>query len=364
MSDLISLFIGRLNIGGAERVAVNLSKGLSNRNYDVEIILLKKEGELLDDIPSDVSITSLEVSRARLAFKPLIKYLFNNRPETIISFMTQANIITAVSNKLAGSPATTILTEHTTLSKKHSITTKRDRLLGKYTYRLSDHIVGVSNGVANDVAQWSNISEDGIETIYNPTIPESFLNKNYNMPDHPWFRDNNTSVILSAGRHVPQKEYSTLIKSFSRLVTDHNVRLILLGDGRLTDDYKNLVKSLGIEDYVLMPGFIKDPYDYMSHADVFVVSSKLEGLSLVIIEALGTGTPVVSTDCPHGPREILDNGKYGKLVPIGDDKEMATEIVNVLNSSTDPEFLKSRASDFTIEAIVKKYVELIENRDL
>ncbi|APW98882.1 glycosyl transferase [Halobiforma lacisalsi AJ5] len=356
----ITIFIGNLAIGGAERVAINLSKGFSDLGYDVDMVLLNRQGKMVEDIPNRVNTVDLGVERARWSLQSLVRYIHSTKPDTIISIMTQANILSIIANKIAGDPAVTLVTEHTTLSKKNSLTAKRDRILAQITYKYADHIVGVSKGTTKDVCKWANLPQTEVKTIYNPVFEKEFIGKDYDQPAHPWFRNENVSTIMSAGRHVEQKDYTTLIKSFAKLPPEHNARLVLLGEGELTEKYKDLADQLGVSEHIWMPGFIKDPFDYMYHSDLFVLSSKIEGLSLVLIEALGTGTPVVSTDCPYGPSEVLDGGTYGTLVPVGDEIALANAISNSLKNSENYARLHERATEFTIERAVQKYEELLK----
>jgi len=355
----VSLFISDLTIGGAERVAVNLAKGFISLDYDVDIVLVHKEGKFLEDVPESVNIIELDVSRIRWCPLALAKYLRKERPKALISFMTGANVMAVLANKLVGSPCKVIVTEHNTQTEKTSKSVRRDILLGKISYRFADNIVGVSSGVVNDVAEWSGIDNKKIYKIYNPSINENFIHKNREKPEHPWFNSPEVPVILGAGRHTEQKNFKILLKGFSMFLSRCDGRLVLLGEGELTDEYIELSETLGISDKVHMPGFVEDPYPYIQHSNVFVLSSKWEGLSLVLIEAMGCGTPVVSTDCPNGPAEVLKNGKYGPLVPVGDPEALSDAIYDVLENPPEKEFLKERAKDFTIDKITKEYEKLI-----
>jgi len=178
--------------------------------------------------------------------------------------------------------------------------------------------------------------------------------------DHQWLDDPNLNVILSAGRHAPQKGFDTLLRAFDRL-DEPNTRLILLGDGDERESLIELATELGIEDRTDFPGFVDNPFSYMAQADLFVLSSWYEGFGNVLIEAMAVGCPIVSTDCPSGPNEILDNGHYGALVPVKNDSAMATSIAECLENPTNPDKLYDRANEFAIEAVVDCYAQLFES---
>lgn len=363
MTDRLALFIGDLSIGGAERVVVNLSKGFTDFGYDVDIVLVRKQGELLDEVPKQVDVVELGVDRMRWCVPLLARYLRKTRPRAIISFMTSANTMALFANQLGGDPSLTIATEHNTQSMKESLKPTIIRSLARFVYPLADHIVGVSRGVSRDVTNWSKADGANVHTIFNPVIEDSFTEREYEVPDHPWYRDDDVDVILSAGRHVEQKDFETLIRAFAELSTTREARLVLAGEGERTHKYREIADELGVSDGVSMPGFVDNIHRYMYHSDVFALSSRWEGLSLVLIEAMGCGTPVVSTDCPSGPAEVLENGKYGPLVSVGSHTELADAIGRTLENPISSNQLRSRAQDFSIESATESYASLLAGDD-
>lgn len=360
MPGRVSLFVGDLSIGGAEQVVVNLSKGLTDFGYEVDIVMVRKRGKLLNDIPESVNIVELSVNRMRWCLPPLASYLNKTQPQAVISFMTGANIMALLANQICGRPAVTIATEHNTQSMKQSPLMRSMRLIARFIYRLADHIIGVSSGVSEDILRWSNLPDDKVKTIYNPVIEQSLINKQYKCPDHPWYIRDDIDVVLGAGRHVEQKNFETLIRAFSKLQIDRKTRLVLVGEGERTEEYQKLAEDLGISEKICMPGFVDSLNRYMAYSDVFALSSKWEGLSLVLIEAMGCGTPVVSTDCPFGPAEVLADGEYGSLVPVGSVNILRSEIQETLDNPMCSKKLRNRAMDFSIETATRDYVELLE----
>ncbi|PSP39470.1 glycosyltransferase [Halobacteriales archaeon QH_7_65_31] len=362
MSTKVTLFIGDLSIGGAERVTVNLANQLAENGYQVEVVVVSRQGELVTDLVSDVQFTVLPADRMRWAVIPLIKHLRSSQPDTVISFLTPANIIMILSVKLSMISPQIIVTEHGKKLNEDSVSTQRDLILAKYLYKYADGIVGVSKGVSQDIINWANVDSNKVFTIYNPAISEELITGDSSIPSQLKPQQNNTKIVLSAGRHVEQKDFQTLIRSFAKLRADYsNLQLIILGEGELTAEYKRLSNELGIQENMILPGFVDDPFQYMRYADVFALSSRWEGLSLVLMEAMACGTPVVSTDCPSGPAEVLKNGEYGELVPVGDSEAMQNALKNTLESPLSAEKLRERARDFSIERSTKQYQKLFNN---
>lgn len=355
----VTLFIGHLFIGGAERVTVNLANQLVENGHQVEVLVVTDDGELADELVPEVKRSVLSVDHMRWAAVPLARHLRRTRPDVLISFMTAANVIAIIATRSAWVSTTVIATEHSTKSEVRDITQKPDLILAKYLYSFADYIVGVSEGVSEDICEWARVSDDKVVTIYNPVISEEEIGTTYKPPSHPWFHDDDIAVVLSVGRHTSQKDYPTLIRSFALLLEEReNVRLMLLGGGELTSEYESLIAELGIEEEVAMPGFVTQPYPYMAHADVFALSSRVEGLSLVLIEAMACGTTVVSTDCPNGPSEVLVDGKYGELVPVGDPDSLKSALTRALLHPTDEGLLRERAGDFSIKKAATEYEQL------
>jgi glycosyltransferase involved in cell wall biosynthesis len=226
-------------------------------------------------------------------------------------------------------------------------------------YPWADGIVSVSKGVGDDVSSVTGLPLERITTIYNPIMVHEILEKSQVPPDHPWFIPNAPPVILGVGRLVPQKDFPCLMKAFRRLRSVRRARLVILGEGRLRGELETLAKTLGISQDVSFTGFTQNPYAFMARASVLALSSAWEGFGNVIGEALACGCPVVSTDCPSGPAEVLKNGAFGTLVPVGNDKALAEAILAVLDKPPEKARLRSRASEFNIDIISKKYLQLL-----
>jgi glycosyltransferase involved in cell wall biosynthesis len=222
----------------------------------------------------------------------------------------------------------------------------------------ADAVVSVSNGVADDLAQCAGVPREDITVIHNGVVTTNVDRLASAEPAHPWFAGE-TPVIVAMGRLVPQKDFKTLLAALASVQDSCCARLLVLGEGPMRAELESLATSLGLADRVAFPGFVDNPWPYLSRADLFVLSSRFEGLPNVIVEALACGTPVVSTNCPHGPFEILDGGRYGVLVPVGDPTALGEAILSALSRSVDREQLKRRGRAFNVESCGAAYRELI-----
>jgi glycosyltransferase involved in cell wall biosynthesis len=202
------------------------------------------------------------------------------------------------------------------------------------------------------------IPRSHIQVIYNPIVTPDLQAKAKAPLEHPWFRSGEPPVILAAGRLTAQKDYSMLIRAFARVRQVRPARLMILGEGEDRPILEELARQLGVEQDVSLPGFVMNPYPYMAHAALFVLSSRWEGLPTVLVEALYCGAPLIATDCPSGPREILRDGQYGQLVPVGDDIFLARAIETTLDSST-PHFSRESWHLFELESVVHQYVSTL-----
>jgi glycosyltransferase involved in cell wall biosynthesis len=226
-------------------------------------------------------------------------------------------------------------------------------------YPQADLVLAVSQGVAEDVSSCTGLSPKGISTIYNPMLITRIKAQSILPVSHPWFDTERIPVILGVGRLVPAKDFSTLLKAFAHVLTKRPAHLLILGEGRERQMLEKLAVELGIASDFLLPGFVSNPYAYMSRPTVFVLSSLLEGLPNALIEALACGCPVVSTNCRSGPKEILDNGTYGSLVPVGNDRALAEAILHTLEYPPSAERLRSRAAEFDIQTIAEQYLRAL-----
>jgi glycosyltransferase involved in cell wall biosynthesis len=351
----VAIILHDVRVGGAERVMLQLAEALSKDGVPVELILAHAEGALLSKIPSSVKIVDLNVNNPLMMLIKVIQYLRVKRPKALISPFEVTSIVAVLAKLLSRVPARIVVRLSVALSKHKRVWFKKllERMAVSLFYRFADAIVAVSQGVANDFTMYSGIPATRIEVIYNPVISEQFIQDRDRIADHPLLSDHEKlPVILGVGRLTEQKDFYSLIRAFDMIVKKRPARLIILGDGEERELLEALAHQLNIQDKVHFPGIILNPMMFMKKASVFVLSSKWEGLPGALIQALACGCPVVSTDCPSGPFEILDGGKYGRLVPVGDVEAMAMAIEDVLNGEyqTLPElWMEPYKADVVIE---------------
>jgi len=361
--DKIAFFLPNLAGGGAERVCLNLVKGFVQRGFEVDIVLANSTGELLKEISVGVNIVDLQASRVFSALFPLVNYLRHECPAFLIAAPDHANLIAVWAKMLAGVETSVVITTHNQTSIVTYKTPKMQEKLYPYLLMLfqshADHIVAVSEGVADDLARTAHIQRSRILVVYNPAVPSNLSDLASQQLIHPWFTEGQLPVILAVGRLTSQKDYPTLLRAIALLRLHRPVRLVVLGEGNLLAELNTLSAQLGIDADVDFRGYDSNPYRYMARCSVFVLSSAWEGFSVVIAEALACGAQIVSTDCPSGPAEILENGKYGHLVPVGDGPALAKAIEEALDHPMDIESLKTRAAVFSVDTAVEGYLNLM-----
>ena len=360
----VALFLPSLRGGGAERVMVNLARGFYDQGINVDLVLAKAEGPYLSEVPAGVRVIDLHSSRVLFSLPGLVRYLRRERPQAILSAMDHANIVAIWARKLSGVPCRVVVSVHSTLSRA---LTNNPNLRGylmpnliRIFYPWADTVVAVSNGVAEDFANITRLPRESIKVIYNPIVIPELLEKAKEAVEHPWFSRGEPPVILSVGRLTKAKDYPTLIRAFALVRRKYPARLMILGEGEERAKLEALTQELGLQDDISLPGFVDNPYAYMARAAVFVLSSAWEGFGNVLVEAMAVGTPVISTDCPSGPAEILENGRWGKLVPVGDVEELTKAIMITLRDPNHPDVAK-RAQDFRIEKQVQNYLKVLLN---
>lgn len=364
MREKIGLFIPTLTGGGAQRVAINLASGLVERGCDVEIIVIREEGALVKSVHPKVGIASLSAERTALSIPSLSWKMYNDDFDAIISFMGYVNVCAMISQYLSFSNHVSILTEHTTVSAQSGAQGGRGQVvkyLSKILYPVADAVVGVSEGVKSDIRNSINLQSGQVYRVYNPVVTNELCRLASESAKHPWF-GNSEPVILGVGRLIRDKNFELLIRAFQRLNKRREARLIILGEGPERSKLEQEVRRQGISDRVDMPGFKRNPYCYMSASDVVALSSSREGFGNVLVEAMACGTPVVSTDCPSGPSEILEGGQWGPLVPVGDAEKLSHAILSILENPPPSKMLKERSKDFTNEKAAREYLRIIHSK--
>ena len=358
----IALYTPSLGAGGAESVIVTLANGFSERGIVVDLVTATAEGHFRKDLSDAVRIVDLESPRVLFSLAGLIRYLRRERPEAMLSVLNYANVIATIAWRWARVPTRLVVSERTTLSKsKSSMRNIRGRFvpaLVRWAYPRASAVTAVSSGVADDLVEHVGLSRERIQVVYNPIVSPELCDKSRRPLSHPWLRKDAPPVILGVGRLTTAKDYPTLIRAFAQLRKQRPARLIILGEGELRGELETLVADLRIGDDVALPGFSDNPFAWMSRASLYVLSSSWEGLPGSLIQAMACGTPVVSTDCPSGPAEILENGKWGRLVAVGDSEALASAMSATLDEKEHPK-VSARADFFSIERAVDGYLKVL-----
>jgi len=359
--SVISILLPDLRGGGAERVNLDLASEFSKMGHAVEFVLMQARGELLSDALSQFSVVDLGVKRARQVPLALAKYLRNERPDALLAAMWPLTAIAPLM-RLVGYRGRIVVSEHSLLSMQYDIRGRVHQTLLRgsiaVSYRLADALVAVSGGVAGDLSALSGLPLKSFEVVHNPVpIRPSPVETVIRDIEALWSSPHGTRIV-TVGSLKASKNHNLLLRAFARLARS-DARLMLVGTGTGEADLRNLAAELAIVDRVIFVGFHADPTPFYCTADLFVLSSNYEGFGNVIVEALACGTPVVSTDCPSGPAEILAGGKFGTLVPVGDVGALAAAIDTALSSPHDTDALRRRATDFAPGIAAKRYLDLL-----
>ncbi|MCB1884526.1 MAG: glycosyltransferase [Geminicoccaceae bacterium] len=359
----LSVYLPSLSGGGVERMTLNLLPEFREQGFEVTIVLDRCRGELVGQVPSWTRIVELGASRTLTALPRLAAYLRRERPDVLLSSLGHNNVAALVARALARVPTRVIVRQHNFLSKEATLNLDLRYRLLPLLYRLvlpfADGIVAVSRGVADDMAKAARIDGRTIDVIYNPVVTRAVDELAGAGIAHPWLLDRATPCFLAIGRLVDQKDYPTLLRAFSRVRERRACRLLVLGNGPLLGRLQTQAATLGIGGDVLFNGYQVNPYPFIRHAAALVLSSRYEGFGNVLVEALACGTPAISTDCPAGPSEILEGGRYGRLTAVGDDAALAAAMDEVLASPPDHRLLREGADRFRVETIGVVYAALL-----
>ena len=361
--------------GGTQRVMFCLANGFSRQGLAVDLLVVNTEGAFLKDVSEAVRIVDLRPIQGWFHYKKpyylyyfqlvlqLATYLRRIRPRSLLSALNIYNFIAIVAHIFVLSSTRLYVSERTTISKVawpgKAIFQRLLPLTMHCFYRRADKILAVSEGVADDLARFARLRRDSICTIYNP-VPVEYIAAKAKQPlAHPWFAPGQPPVLLGVGRLCVAKDFPNLLHAFALIRNKRPVRLVILGEGGLRTELEALAKKLNVADDVIFPGFVANPYAWMHRATVFVLSSAYEGLSNALLEAMASGTSVVSTDCPSGSAEILEDGKWGHLVSIGDPAALAHAIIETLDTPKAVD-VTERARDFNVENSVQGYMAAME----
>jgi len=356
----IAVFVSFSGAGGVERMVASLARGFVALGQRVDLVLVRAEGPHLPRVPPEVNRVHLGARHSLLALPALACYLRRRRPAALLAAKDRAGRVAVLARALAGTDTRIVLRLGTNLSTAMSGRSTLERGLRYWPIRLLypklDRIIAVSHGVAQDTARIARIPPEAITVIRNPVItPELRAQAALPCP-HPWFQPGSPPVILGVGRLQQQKDFPTLIRAFALVRQGRPCRLVILGDGSGRRGLLELIDRLGVAGDVGLAGFPTNPYPFLARAALFALSSAWEGSPNALTEAMALGTPVVSTDCPSGPRELLDGGRFGPLVRVGDVSALAAAMTATLEHHLPPATLKAAVSEYDQENSARHYL--------
>lgn len=372
----LALFIANLGGGGAQRTMVRLANHFALSGHQVDLLTAEDGGVLRHRVDPRVRLRSLEnrwtrlpgiagVKRRRMlaATLPLARYLDAERPQALLSSSDSVNVAAILAARVARVATRVVLRVDNPVSRSPKVrgswAQRRRMRRVRRLFPRADRIIAISHGVGDDLLAQGGCARSQQVVIHNPSLDSELTKRASGAPGHPWLEGPGPPVVLGVGRLVPQKDFPTLLRAFARVRAHREARLVILGDGRERGHLEAEARSLGIAKDFDLAGFHPNPAAAMARASVFVLSSAWEGFGNVLVEAMAVGCPVVSCDCPSGPGEILAGGRYGRLVPVGDDEALSRAILETLVAPGDVDRARLRAQEFCIDQIAERYLEVL-----
>lgn len=370
MQKKIIFFLPTLGGGGAERTVIQLANSFAEQGLDIHLAVCNLNGEkakLLPEVSPKIELVDFNCCRVMNSITPLKIKMKAEKYDCLVATQTHTNIIAGIARKLAGVKTRLIFREVSTPSKNiklQGIAKFVLKSLVNWTYPMAQQVVCVSKGVESDFRDYYDYKKNNLSTIYNPVLEDTYFEKLKAPVTHQFFNETN-KVILAVGRLTEAKNFGFLIRSFKALYDQHpDTRLLILGEGELRVDFEALVAELGLKDVVDLPGFDSNPYAYFKYASLFVLSSNWEGLPGVLIQALASKVKVVSTDCPSGPMEILNNAKFGLLVECNDQAGLTQAMQKAIFADyvqyLDNDF-EAHIHQFHKQTVLKQYLRMMES---
>jgi glycosyltransferase involved in cell wall biosynthesis len=358
MPPRVAFFLATSGHSGVDRLMGHLLPAVARRGYQVDLLRVRRHGPAIDD-PA-VRIVDLRTAHVYTALPALLRYLRREHPRVLLSDKDRVNRVALLARALSGVDTRQVLRSGTTVSRDLASRRPLDRWLQRASmsglYRYAQSVIVPSRGAAADLARYTGLALGRITVVPNPVVSRALLDAASAPPPHPWFEPGQPPVILGVGELCARKDFETLLRAFARLRRERDCRLLILGEGRLRHRLEALGHTMGVADDLALPGFQPHPYPYLAHSALLASSSRWEGLGVALVEALALGTPVVSTDCPSGPREILKDGLYGPLVPVGDVEALADAIRRTLDKPPPRSLLKEAAAPYEVESATSAYL--------
>jgi glycosyltransferase involved in cell wall biosynthesis len=352
MPTRVMFFRPNLGEGGADRVTITLLEHLDRARFAPSIALVRASGTLLSEVPADVPVIDLAAPRLALAVPALARAIAARDPDVVVCTASGANVFTVAAHRLARSRARLVLSERTAVRRtagRNALRTIVELGAKRVAYRFADEVTAVSDGVAEELVRELGLQRARIRTVYNPLVDDSHRALAEQPVDHPWFSERERPLLVAVGRLVSYKDYPTMLQAFARIHAATRARLAILGSGPLLRELEAFARELGIADAVAFVGFDPNPFRYLARATLTLQSSQVEGLPGAIVQSMSCGTPVVATDCDHGPREVIRHGVDGFLVPIGSHEALAARAIQLLEDSA----LRERFSAAAVAATTK-----------
>jgi glycosyltransferase involved in cell wall biosynthesis len=361
----IACFLATSGHSGVDRLAQNLLPGLAQAGYPVDLLKIGNHGPYLDSPrPGNLRVIEFDARHVYTALPELLHYLETVRPGVLLTDKDRVNRTAILAHVLSNAKPRLVLRSGTTVSVNLASRDPFDRFIQRnsmrYLYRRADAILTPSRGAADDFAKTMGLPREHITAVPSPIITPGFLQQLEQPLDHPWFQAGQPPVILGAGELCRRKDFTTLIRAFALLADSYDCRLLILGKGRTRERLEQEVSRLGLEDRVSLPGFVATPYPYMKRASLFVLSSLWEGMGNVLVEAMAAKTPVVSTNCPSGPAELLSGLSANVLVKPGDPSAMAEAMAGQLDNPVPEAELLAAVEPYRLENSVAGYLAAME----
>lgn len=358
----VAFFLATSGHSGVDRIMQRLLPAIASRGYAVDLLRVRDHGPFLDPTPSGVRVIDLGGRHVYGCIGALVRYLRRARPQALLADKDRVNRTALLARMLSRVPLRLVLRSGTTISVDLASRGAVDRWLQRTSmrtlYRHADAVVVPSRGAAKDLAAFARLSRDHVHVVPNPVVTPDLPALAAQPPPHPWFHES-VPVVLGVGELSERKDFATLVRAFARLRQQRPCRLVILGEGRRRDELTSLAAALGVSVDVALPGFVPNPYPAMARAAAFALTSRWEGLGLVLVESLALGTPSVACDCPSGPREVLADGRYGPLVPVGDDVALAAALAKLLDDPPSQELLREAAEPYTVQASAEAYLAVL-----
>jgi len=361
----VAIILHDLRGGGAERAMLRLAIGMMQAGRGVALVLVQAKGAYLDDIPQGIALFDLGGTSVLASIGRISRWIKDHQPAALLSALTHVNLAVITAARLARFKGRIIVSERNQISQKAGAAKSlRERItygLTPMLYSRADGVIAVSDGVAQDLIRFARLPEGKVHYVHNPVYDERILAQAAQLSPHRWLerRGGVIPVIIAVGRLEYQKDFATLIRAFCAVRAVRPSRLIIFGEGA---DRAGLEAQIAASPYaqdIDLPGFCDNPFAAMARADLQVLSSRWEGFPNVLVEGMSCGAPVVATDCPSGPREILAGGKYGRLVPVGDHDALTSAMLAALDDGGASEIAAERAKLFSIANSTDKYLAIL-----